>query len=160
MQAWLTPTDCPHPYLGRPPARPPADRVAMQDATAQMAVLQFISSGLPQTAVPSTIHCDHLIEGTTAPQVGRGGAGVGPPTWARAGTLLWQLPGFSSALDRPRHPPACTSLHLPRRVESHALAALHLSSLAAAVVQANRDNQYGGKADLKHAIDINREVRC
>uniref|UniRef100_A0A7S3YLR6 aconitate hydratase n=1 Tax=Heterosigma akashiwo TaxID=2829 RepID=A0A7S3YLR6_HETAK len=33
----------------------------MQDATAQMAVLQFISSGLPKTAVPSTIHCDHLI---------------------------------------------------------------------------------------------------
>jgi aconitate hydratase len=48
-----------------------ADRVAMQDATAQMAVLQFISSGLPQTAVPSTIHCDHLIEGTTAPQADR-----------------------------------------------------------------------------------------
>eukprot|EP01100_Stratorugosa_tubuloviscum_P000036 TRINITY_DN100_c2_g1_i1.p1 TRINITY_DN100_c2_g1~~TRINITY_DN100_c2_g1_i1.p1 ORF type:complete len:788 (-),score=442.52 TRINITY_DN100_c2_g1_i1:104-2434(-) len=38
------------------------DRVAMQDATAQMAVLQFMSSGLPRTAVPSTIHCDHLIE--------------------------------------------------------------------------------------------------
>jgi len=38
------------------------DRVAMQDATAQMAVLQFISAGLPKTAVPSTIHCDHLIE--------------------------------------------------------------------------------------------------
>eukprot|EP00002_Diphylleia_rotans_P036370 TRINITY_DN7_c0_g1_i1.p1 TRINITY_DN7_c0_g1~~TRINITY_DN7_c0_g1_i1.p1 ORF type:complete len:776 (+),score=180.15 TRINITY_DN7_c0_g1_i1:57-2384(+) len=38
------------------------DRVAMQDATAQMAVLQFITSGLPKTAVPSTIHCDHLIE--------------------------------------------------------------------------------------------------
>lgn len=37
------------------------DRVAMQDATAQMAVLQFISSGLPKTAVPTTIHCDHLI---------------------------------------------------------------------------------------------------
>ncbi|CAL8467085.1 g6621 [Coccomyxa elongata] len=47
------------------------DRVAMQDATAQMAVLQFISSGLPTTAVPSTIHCDHLIEGTTAPQEDR-----------------------------------------------------------------------------------------
>lgn len=45
-----------------------ADRVAMQDATAQMAVLQFISSGLPETRVPSTIHCDHLIEGTTTPQ--------------------------------------------------------------------------------------------
>jgi len=39
------------------------DRVAMQDATAQMAVLQFISSGLPKTQVPSTIHCDHLIRG-------------------------------------------------------------------------------------------------
>eukprot|EP00112_Aurelia_sp_Birch-Aquarium-sp1_P012694 Seg2672.8 transcript_id=Seg2672.8/GoldUCD/mRNA.D3Y31 product="Aconitate hydratase mitochondrial" protein_id=Seg2672.8/GoldUCD/D3Y31 len=38
------------------------DRVAMQDATAQMAMLQFISSGLQKVAVPSTIHCDHLIE--------------------------------------------------------------------------------------------------
>ncbi|CAH1115951.1 unnamed protein product [Phaedon cochleariae] len=38
------------------------DRVAMQDATAQMAMLQFISSGLSRVAVPSTIHCDHLIE--------------------------------------------------------------------------------------------------
>ncbi|XP_053388072.1 aconitate hydratase, mitochondrial-like [Mercenaria mercenaria] len=38
------------------------DRVAMQDATAQMALLQFISSGLPKVAVPSTVHCDHLIE--------------------------------------------------------------------------------------------------
>jgi len=34
----------------------------MQDATAQMAMLQFISSGLPKVAVPSTIHCDHLIQ--------------------------------------------------------------------------------------------------
>merc|ERR1719320_461255 len=38
------------------------DRVAMRDATAQMAMLQFISSGLPKVAVPSTIHCDHLIQ--------------------------------------------------------------------------------------------------
>eukprot|EP00117_Sycon_ciliatum_P044563 scpid31809/ scgid32131/ Aconitate hydratase, mitochondrial; Citrate hydro-lyase len=38
------------------------DRVAMQDATAQMAMMQFISSGLPRVNVPSTIHCDHLIE--------------------------------------------------------------------------------------------------
>eukprot|EP01135_Chromosphaera_perkinsii_P004695 Nk52_evm6s294 gene=Nk52_evmTU6s294 len=38
------------------------DRVCMQDATAQMAMLQFISSGLPKVAVPSTIHCDHLIQ--------------------------------------------------------------------------------------------------
>lgn len=37
------------------------DRVAMQDATAQMALLQFISSGLSRVAVPSTVHCDHLI---------------------------------------------------------------------------------------------------
>ncbi|XP_055341457.1 probable aconitate hydratase, mitochondrial [Paramacrobiotus metropolitanus] len=38
------------------------DRVAMQDATAQMAMLQFISGGIETVAVPSTIHCDHLIE--------------------------------------------------------------------------------------------------
>jgi aconitate hydratase len=38
------------------------DRVAMQDATAQMALLQFMTAGLPQTAVPSTVHCDHLIQ--------------------------------------------------------------------------------------------------
>ena len=39
-----------------------ADRVAMQDASAQMAILQFMLSGMQRTAVPSTIHCDHLIE--------------------------------------------------------------------------------------------------
>ncbi|KAI0321102.1 aconitate hydratase [Amylostereum chailletii] len=38
------------------------ERVAMQDASAQMALLQFMSAGLPQTAVPSSIHCDHLIQ--------------------------------------------------------------------------------------------------
>jgi len=37
------------------------DRVAMQDATAQMALLQFINAGRRQVAVPTTIHCDHLI---------------------------------------------------------------------------------------------------
>ena len=37
------------------------DRVAMQDATAQMALLQFMQAGIPQVAVPSTAHCDHLI---------------------------------------------------------------------------------------------------
>jgi aconitate hydratase len=37
------------------------DRVAMQDATAQMALLQFMTAGLPQVRVPSTVHCDHLI---------------------------------------------------------------------------------------------------
>lgn len=38
------------------------DRVAMQDATAQMALLQFIQAGKSKVAVPSTVHCDHLIQ--------------------------------------------------------------------------------------------------
>lgn len=38
------------------------DRVACQDATAQMAILQFMSAGMPSVANPSTVHCDHLIE--------------------------------------------------------------------------------------------------
>ncbi len=38
------------------------DRVAMQDATAQMALLQFMSANMPKVAVPSTVHCDHLIQ--------------------------------------------------------------------------------------------------
>jgi aconitate hydratase len=37
------------------------DRVAMQDATAQMALLQFMSAGIPKVKVPTTVHCDHLI---------------------------------------------------------------------------------------------------
>nr|MDA3853044.1 aconitate hydratase [Bacteroidales bacterium] len=41
------------------------DRVAMQDATAQMALLQFMNAGKDQTAVPSTVHCDHLIQADT-----------------------------------------------------------------------------------------------
>ena len=38
------------------------DRVTMQDATAQMALLQFSTTGRPKVAVPSTVHCDHLIQ--------------------------------------------------------------------------------------------------
>ncbi|MBK8623305.1 MAG: aconitate hydratase [Saprospiraceae bacterium] len=38
------------------------DRVAMQDATAQMALLQFMTAGRTKVAVPSTVHCDHLIQ--------------------------------------------------------------------------------------------------
>ncbi|KAK2734798.1 Aconitate hydratase mitochondrial [Myotisia sp. PD_48] len=38
------------------------DRVACQDATAQMAILQFMSAGMPSVATPSSVHCDHLIE--------------------------------------------------------------------------------------------------
>ncbi len=41
------------------------DRVAMQDATAQMALLQFMMAGKPKAAVPSTVHCDHLIVAKT-----------------------------------------------------------------------------------------------
>lgn len=41
------------------------DRVAMQDATAQMALLQFMQAGRPTVAVPSTVHCDHLIQAET-----------------------------------------------------------------------------------------------
>lgn len=41
------------------------DRVAMQDATAQMALLQFMSAGKKKVAVPSTVHCDHLIQAKT-----------------------------------------------------------------------------------------------
>ena len=38
------------------------DRVAMQDATAQMALLQFMNAGKSKSAVPATVHCDHLIQ--------------------------------------------------------------------------------------------------
>ncbi len=48
------------------------DRVAMQDATAQMALLQFMQAGRPKVAVPSTVHCDHLI-------TAKSGAGVDLP---------------------------------------------------------------------------------
>lgn len=41
------------------------DRVACQDATAQMALLQFMTAGMPTVACPTTVHCDHLIEAQT-----------------------------------------------------------------------------------------------
>ncbi len=44
------------------------DRVAMQDATAQMALLQFSTCGRDKVAVPSTVHCDHLIQAKTGAQ--------------------------------------------------------------------------------------------
>jgi len=58
-------------HLDNPESREPApgktylalrpDRVVMQDATAQMALLQFMSAGRPSVAVPTSVHCDHLI---------------------------------------------------------------------------------------------------
>jgi homoaconitase len=45
------------------------DRVAMQDASAQMALLQFMTCNLPATAVPSSIHCDHMIVGEQGAEI-------------------------------------------------------------------------------------------
>ncbi|MFT4032010.1 MAG: aconitate hydratase [Siphonobacter sp.] len=45
------------------------DRVAMQDATAQMALLQFMQAGRPKVAVPSTVHCDHLIQAKVGAEI-------------------------------------------------------------------------------------------
>lgn len=45
------------------------DRVAMQDATAQMALLQFVQAGKPKVAVPSTVHCDHLIQAKSGAEI-------------------------------------------------------------------------------------------
>ena len=52
----------PLPERGRTYAELCPDRVAMQDATAQMALLQFMTAGLPTVHVPTTVHCDHLIQ--------------------------------------------------------------------------------------------------
>lgn len=49
------------PERGKSTVRLRPDRVAMQDATAQMAILQFMTAGRKEVAVPSTVHCDHLI---------------------------------------------------------------------------------------------------
>ena len=48
------------------------DRVAMQDATAQMALLQFMTAGLPLVAVPATVHCDHLISAKQGAKIDMG----------------------------------------------------------------------------------------
>lgn len=62
------------------------DRVACQDATAQMAILQFMSAGMPSVANPTTVHCDHLIEA----QVG------GPKDLARAQEINKEVYDFLS----------------------------------------------------------------
>lgn len=87
------------------------DRVAMQDATAQMAMLQFISSGLPKVAVPSTIHCDHLIEAQVGGEKDLRRAKVSP---RRADGWVWGGGGRKSpCCRRLRHCcwAACQSLH-------------------------------------------------
>jgi len=57
---------------GRSYANFAPDRVAMQDATAQMALLQFMTAGLATTAVPSTVHCDHLISAKVGARIDMG----------------------------------------------------------------------------------------
>ncbi|MFI5395231.1 MAG: aconitate hydratase [Candidatus Binatia bacterium] len=60
------------------------DRVAMQDATAQMALLQFMQAGRKRVAVPSTVHCDHLIRART-------GAGSDMPVALTENTEVYQF---------------------------------------------------------------------
>jgi homoaconitase len=62
-ESLLTGTDNGRDIRGRGNLKLKPDRVAMQDASAQMALLQFMSCGLPSTAVPASIHCDHMIVG-------------------------------------------------------------------------------------------------
>jgi homoaconitase len=62
-ESLLTNTDNGASIRGRANLKLKPDRVAMQDASAQMALLQFMSCGLSSTAVPASIHCDHMIVG-------------------------------------------------------------------------------------------------
>ena len=55
-------TDQPEPTSGKSYVFLRPDRVALQDVTGQMTILQFILAGLKQTVVPTTVHCDHLIQ--------------------------------------------------------------------------------------------------
>ena len=62
----------PEPVRGQSYVELLPDRVAMQDATAQMALLQFMTAGLPQVRVPTTVHCDHLIQAKIGAEVDLG----------------------------------------------------------------------------------------
>ncbi len=62
LAAHRTDPEGPAPRSGHSYADLRPDRVAMQDATAQMALLQFMTAGLARVSVPTTVHCDHLIQ--------------------------------------------------------------------------------------------------
>ncbi|KAL1959240.1 hypothetical protein VTO42DRAFT_2746 [Malbranchea cinnamomea] len=62
-ESLLTGTNNGKDIRGRANLKLKPDRVAMQDASAQMALLQFMTCGMPSTAVPASIHCDHMIVG-------------------------------------------------------------------------------------------------
>lgn len=133
-----------------------ADRVAMQDATAQMAVLQFISSGLPETRVPSTIHCDHLIEGTTTPQDDRC-------------TLLYHRLKLLTTVVLDEHVPCRdTKQQWPAVQPGSAwssgmqpvsmVCCIHDRGQVTIVPLICREGKFGGVADLKAAVTQNKEV--
>src|ERR1700674_3179126 len=88
------------------------DRVAMQDATAQMALLQFMLAGLPRVAVPATVHCDHLIQA-------RVGADTDLDTALDANSEVYEFLRTVSAKYGIRfwdHPPGwCGAVRLSRR---------------------------------------------
>ena len=65
LYSHMEPTDYSKLVRGSDDIKLKADRVAMQDATAQMAILQFMSAGIPQVCAPTTVHCDHLIQAYT-----------------------------------------------------------------------------------------------
>ena len=62
LYSHMDPTDYKSLERGSSDLKLNVDRVAMQDATAQMAILQFMSAGIPKVCVPTTVHCDHLIQ--------------------------------------------------------------------------------------------------
>jgi aconitate hydratase len=76
------------------------DRVAMQDATAQMALLQFMTAGLREVAVPSTVHCDHLIQAKV------GASNRSAPTMASVSGALGRASSIRSSSKTTRSPAA------------------------------------------------------
>lgn len=101
-----------------------------------MAVLQFISSGLPETRCPSTIHCDHLIEGTTTPQDDRYVSDHHGAQNTNASCYLLQKHQLGKST------PAAIRCRLDDNDAWHA----------------NREGKFGGVADLAAAIQTNKEV--
>ena len=88
-ESLLSETDNGRDIRGRASLKLKPDRVAMQDASAQMALLQFMSCGLPSTAVPASIHCDHMI-------VGERGADVDVPASIQGNKEVYDFLGSAA----------------------------------------------------------------
>ena len=89
----------------------------MQDATAQMALLQFMTAGLPEAAVPSTVHCDHLIQAKVGASID---LGVAIDTNQEVYDFLRSVSakygiGFWGPGQRDHPPGRARELRLPRR---------------------------------------------